>query len=614
MSIKTNIKLDTKLGEPSKEFLALPFASMLPSSEVELLKWRLYIHTRCLTDLEFRRDVYLMCKRDVVFFAATFAWCHETRSGEFTRTEGKFPFVPWNDQCDILAWLQMYGGVSDITIEKTRGIGLSWVATIYLLWKWLFSEGGGIEMGVLSKDNDSLDVLGRPSTLMGKLDVLFANLPAWLRFDSTGKTILKRTSSQTHQFTNLMNGNAILGYTSSDEKLRSARLYLIIVDEAAFLEVDVQRWLAASQFVSNSRIFISTHNGTLPFFHRLTTDAKSMLVRISTWWWNNTARAAGRYVVKNGQVELLDPDYDYRDYEFIFDDPGTLRSPWLDSQFRKPGIDVIRLKQELFGVAAIDSNRMIEKRITEMARETCKPPVFRARYDHGDFIEDLEGDFFFWQDFSFTSSYYLGVDPALGAAGAALGALVAIDAKTGAVVAAAGFRDMNSVDLAQQAVYLAERLCGPRGQGYCQIVPESTGIGFIFMTELKRLRWHNVYNEGKGVHNTDRGEKILTEYGRAIRDGDAVALDLRIIEDLEHFEYDSRMQIQFTGQVGHGDLAMAAALSWWGARDVRRRILDTESQLWRNGGDKQPIELEPGYATRKSRKREGWSQRFAIRK
>ena len=285
------------------------------------------------------------------------------------------------------------------------------------------------------------------------------------------------------------------------------------------------------------------------------------------------------------------------------------------SEFRKPGTDMIRLKQEIYGVAALDTKRMIPKEITDSARRLCRPPTFKAVHKNGEFVEDLEGDFCFWQELAFTSTYYVGVDPSLGAIGAALGAIVAIDAKTGAVVATAGFREMNSIDLAAMTLALCQKLCGPRGQGYAQVVPESTGIGGVFLTELKRLRWTNVFMHNGvslGMPNIDRGEKLLTEYGRALRDGDTIAMDHRIVDDLEHFEYDQQIKLVFTGLVGHGDLGQAAALAWWGARERRKSVLDAENKPWNKG--KHPIELEPGYVSgKRGLKKSGWSARFALR-
>ena len=605
----TNIQHRTILNQPSPEALNLPFFNLLPKDKVSLLKFRIYILTRCIKDAEFRQDINEMCRRDVAFFATTMCWIHETRDDAFTETAGKFPMVLWTDQVDILAWLAKYGGSFDMTVEKTRGIGMSWIGCIFLLWKWLY-HGEHLDYGILSKDENSLDLKDRPGSLMGKLDLLFAGLPGWLQLGPDGKSVLIRTSSKTHKFEHKINRNAILGFTATDDKLRSARTNLMLVDEAAYLPVDVQRWLAASQFVSSSRILISTHDGTATMFYRLTNDKHSRLVRISTWWNDNPARARGMYKIVNNLPVLLDPTFDYNDYDFCLEDSCLPRSPWVDSEFSKPGLDKVRLKQEIYGVAALDMKRMIQPAVTKCARELCRYPAFRAELVHDELTETEDGPFYFWQEYSsFTGMYYVGVDPAIGVMDKALAALVAIDIKTGSTVATAAFENTNGIDLAKMVHILCEKLCGARGQGYAQVVPESTGIGITFITELKRRGWKNIFNDGKGVHNSDRGEKLLIEYGRALRDGDTVAMDSRIIDDLEHFEYNSKVDVVFTGEIGHGDLGQAAALAWWGAKDRRKVILDTENRP--QDRSKQPIELEPEYGY--SKRKKSWSDKFALK-
>ncbi len=619
MKFAKNIKLQTKLNDPSPEALAMPFYSLLPKDEAGLIRARIAILKKCLVDEDFRSDCWRMCCEDVCFFAAVFCWLHETRDDAFTREAGKFPFVPWCDQIDLLAWLQLHGGRVDVTIEKTRGIGLSWVIVIFLMWKWLTCEGGHLDFGILSKDNNSLDVAGRPSTLMGKLDLLFENLPGWMQIGPDGKSILHRTSSTDHKFINKINKNAILGFTASDDKLRSARLNLIIIDEAAFLPVDVQRWLASSQFVSSSRIFVSTHDGSATMFYRMTINEHKKLVRISTWWQANPARYAGCYVVRNGKVEILDKDYDFPiDYPFCYENPGLERSPWVDGEFDKPGADHMSLMQEIYGVAALDTKKLFSADVMTIAENHIRPPNRICRLtSHDEFVEDLDGEWRFWQDTAmpFTGVYYIGVDPAVGVADRALAGIVAIDAMTGETIATAGLADCNAARLANAVVVLAKLLCGPRSAGYAQIAPEVTGIGAAFMSQLRRLRWPNIFREGNGsskigIHNRDKGEKILIEAGRAIKDGDLIVSDRIIIDDFDHFEYNSKVELVFTGDIGHGDVGQAAALAWWAARD-RRRIIKEAKDPVAAIETEFLIQQEPLFQKRKSRKK-AWAQRFAL--
>ena len=610
-----NIQLKTKLNEPSEAAFALPFYNLLPKDKVSLLKWRIYVLKRCLTDTDFRNDIDAMCAKDIVFFATTFAWLHETRDDAFTEEAGSFPFIPWCDQVDILAWLQQYGGSIDIVIEKTRGIGLSWLVIIYLFWKWRY-HGAHLDYGILSKDDKSLDTHRRPSTLMGKLDLLFEGMPGWMQLGPDSKTILNRTVTK-HKFVSKLNNNAILGFTSGDDNLRSARLNLLVSDEAAFLPIDAQRWLASSQFVSSSRIWVSTHDGTATMFYRISIDDKSRLVRISTWWQDNPERWKGCYVVKAGQVEYIDKKYKHKpDYNFHFENPGLERSPWVDSEFEKPGADPVKLMQEIYGTAALDTKKLFQREVIDIAEQSCKPPNYRCRLNpYGEFIEDLEGEWYFWRDIAlpFDSVYYVGVDPAIGVAGRALAGVVVVDAITGDTVVTAGLRETNAVELARAVEILCKKLCGSRGAYNATVVPESQGIGISFLTELKRLRWPAIFMQNKkyGVANKDKGRQLLNEAGRAIQDGELVVNDLRIADDFDHFEYDSKPtpDLVFTGNLGHGDIGQAAALAWWAARSRRRAVIEAENPTI--DPNKQPIESEPLFAER-ARKSRNWANRFSL--
>ncbi len=606
-----NIKLSTVLNQLSEAALAQPYYNMLPQDEEGLLRWKIYVRERCLEDREFRENIRQMCAADVCFFAASFGWFHETRETE--KVVGKFPLIPDPDQIDILSWLQKYAGRIDVVIEKTRGVGLSYLICVYCLWLWLF-RSQKIDIGLLSKDKNSLDILDRPSTLMGKLDMLFAELPAWMTLDENGKTIVHRTSSQTHLFENLVNGNCIIGFVPTDQKLRSARLYCLFADEGAFLDVTDQRWLAAAAGTSPSIIWVSTHNGSNTMFFRLVHDEISDLVRISTFWWNNRRCAKGLYTVKNGMIVKIDKSYQFPEgYQYNYDKPGRLQSPFTDKAFRRPQINAMTVEEELYGIAAIQSKRMYRDKLVKYLNLLCSKHVYRCDMIAGDFIENEENpELFFWEhEETFNGFYIIGVDPAAGVDDGAYAALVVIDVRTGVQVASAALKDMPPIPFAQYVVNLAKRLAGPRGHGFAKIAFESTGaVGAQFAAELARLRWTAICYDGKkttpGFHNSDNGEGWLLELARALQDNDIVIKDERIVQDLAQFEYDSKWELEYVGKDGHGDLGIAAALAWQGAKDMRQAILRQQKATKSNAAS---IENEPKYKERQSQNKL-YSNRF----
>lgn len=594
---------ETKFGEQFREALDLPFSPLLPKDKIGLLRWRLYVRERCLEDQDFRQQIIDACSQDVVFFCLTFCYFHEVRS---TSDEiGSFPALLWPDQIDILSLFQKYAGQTDMVISKTRGIGLSFLISVFYIWLFLYSKHR-LEIGAVSKDDASLDVKNRPSTLMGKMDLILEFLPAWMRLGSNGKPIYHRTSTN-HRLEHLTLNNAIQGYSSTDEKLRSARLFCCTVDEASFLDIDIQRYLASAYGTTPSMIWCSTHNGSGSFFHRLTQDEVSDLIRIQTFWWNNVYHRRGLYRSNKGQIEFLD-DFNWQEkypegYDFSHENPGRVRSPFVDRAFLRPGIDRQVVEEELYGIAAIASRKLIAPRVLEAARQHTTPALARGSIDElGNFVEDdLAGQLYFHHDpmTPFTGRYFMGCDPALGVTGAALAGLCVIDSVTGMQVVSAAIPDCPPITFAEIAVRLARFITGA-GSSYCKIVAESTGVNVSFVNEIVRLKYPSLYCESEGrvgVHNRDRGLSWLSELGRAIQAREVRLQDVRIIDDLEAFEIESRkLDLVYTGDDGHGDLAIATSLAWHGAKRPRQAVLTTQkNSLELRGG----IEAEPLFKQRK---------------
>lgn len=591
------------------ELAALPYCNLLPTDEIGLLRWRYYARKRCLEDPAFRDLIWQACAADVVFFVQTFVYFHETRETE--KQLGEFPAICDSQQRNLLALFQRRAGLGDMTVEKTRGIGVSYLIACHLIWVWLFKAHRALEYGVVSKDDASLDMVGRPSTLMGKLDLIFEELPHWMKVDREGKSILHRTLKN-HRFEHLVTKCAITGYTASDEKLRSARLYFLFSDESAFMPVEDQRWLAAAHGTVPSIIYVSTHTGTATMFYHLTRETKKDLLRVSCWWWENERCRPGLYKSEKGRIELLDPGYVYPlDYEFSHDTPGLHRSPWADRAFNRPGANQQTVLEELYGLAGALNRKLIRPALVERLRTKCKPPVTRYTIEDETFVEDVfDGDWYFWDVGPYRGTYFVGVDPALGSKGGAYAGVYAFDVVTGEQVASARLENCGPVDLARYVVVLAKHLAGPRGAGFAKVAYECTGIGASFGTELTRLRWPAIaHEEGKdagGFANADKGEKWLVELCRALQDKDIENLDYRLLDDLEAFEYDHDFKLCFSSINGHGDLGIGAGIAWFAARKMRRGILERKPE---KQAQKQGIEHEPLFAQRK-KEAQTWSNRF----
>lgn len=576
----------TKLNEPSKEQLDLPFYGLLPKDKIGLLKWKAYVRERCLTDLEFRDMIDQCCKQDCAFWAASFAWFHETRPG-LQQDVGKFPVLLDCDQVDCLALLQKNAGKIDMAWFKTRGIGASYVVMLFILWCWKYI-GQKIEFAAVTKDEDSLDSKDKPSTLLGKLDLLFEELPAWMQIGHDGKSILKRTTTD-HLFKNLQNGNLITGFVATDAKLRSGRFYIVFLDEAAFFPADLQRWASSAEGTTFCVLWLSTFDGTSNMFYRIATndDPKLDVIRIATWAEDNPRWAEGKYISKNGEIEILDKRYVYPiDYPFSHEEPGLWRSPMVDRAFRRPGSNKQQIREEIYGIAVQDSRKLFSsKRTLEIFAKSALRPVWRGDYVDGEWIEDWErGPIKTWvKPDAFIGVYAAGADPSLGSLTGAKAGFAVMDVKTGLFVLTARFEGLDAVNFAKKSEAICRAICGPRNAGMCVLAWESTGINFAYTNEIARVRYPSCYcepgKEGRpGCHNQDKGEAWLLEIGRAITDLDAIIKDEDAFSDFKAWEYDRKFDLVFASQDGHGDLGIACAIAWRAGSKRRKAIQQIQKQ------------------------------------
>ena len=601
-----NKKIEIKFGEITAERAALPYYGQIADLTYEqMIRLRIAVRERCMEDLEYRKDIMDMCAADVAFFAAMFAVFHETRATE--ELLGAFPVYLDPDQADILACLQKYGGLTDMTVEKSRGIGLSYLVCVYALWVWMFKRGGLLDMAFLSKDETSLDTPRRPSSLFGKLDLLFEHLPAWMKLTPAGGPLLKRTVTD-HRFENLANGNAILGFVPTNDKLRSGRYLFLIADESAFLPFDTQRWLASTHGVTFSVIFVSTHDGTNNMFYRLTQNDVSKLVRISSWWWDNRRCRKGLYRSVQGKIEILDKDYKFPlDYKFSHEHAPLLRSPWVDRCFERPEADAQTVMQELYGVAVVNMRKLFQPAVIEVVKKTKMAPVWQGTWDGEDFQEMFDNAplWSFKPTDMLGSRFVIGCDPSHGLPGKAYAGLAVIETLTGEHVLSGFMSECDAAELARLAVSLSAYLGKMSGRGRCRIAYETQGgVGSAFRGELERQGFPEALT--LPLPNRDRGESWLVELARAIRDGDVTIRDSRILEELENFVYSNTYQLEYAGRDGHGDATIALAIAWQLAKNILTPPL--ERVVRRHPGERES-------KTREKRKlMSNWSSQFSMKR
>lgn len=583
---------ETELGVTDPRAVArFPFYFALPhDNPVELLKWRIYARNRCIKDLEFRKAVWEMCRRDAAFFAVTFLTLFEPRP-----RPRWLPFFLWQDQTNVLAWLEECYGRRSVAVNKTRGIGFSWLMTAFIFHKWMFDPESKIAL--ITEDEDKLDSPDCNSTI-GRLQYVFDHLPEWAKHTKSGMSKLKRTAEK-HTFINIENAAVAQGFVSRAQKLRQMRFTAVFADEFAFYhKVDQEEWVVAAGGVTNNMILGSTWNDFESIFHHIMYEEESSLLKIHFFWWANKERWKGAYSVQDGVVTLVDKDYKHEpNYQFgqpdVMDE-GMLRSPWVDAELSQPGKrkDILKALRDLYGMKVCSrTNSFFDNVLVQSAKLSITEPVKQGTLDttRGEvgILPTLKSDIQLWEDLPEVDCgpYTAFCDLSQGVQ-AAFSVCQILDA-SGRHVLQYGTNELNITNFANSVIRICRWLCGRNGDNWVLLDFEMNAMSKPFVAEAERLQYRNIhFSEFKqhltkkqkekalryaGTRNDDGGVASFQELQRA-----AVALETRIVSEKVYKDilrcdknHDKNGQPKFPAghRDGHGDFLHALAGAWWRARD-----------------------------------------------
>ena len=248
---------------------------------------------RCLAlaaeNEEYAEELWIMCSRDILFFINTFVMTYDPDLPPKITT---IPFVTYDFQDialhDLVASImEKY----DIVTEKSRRMGLTWLILAVYFWLWLFQPF--LTFRLLSIKEDLVDKTDDPDCLFWKLLFMLEQLP-WF---------LKPEYKYNHlSIFNVDNNSSLIGLTTTSDSARSGRCTSMFPDEFATVP-DGDGLEAATQSVTKSRIFNSTHKGASTTFYRLT--KKESVTRLSLHWSLHPIYSKGLYYSVNGELVLL---------------------------------------------------------------------------------------------------------------------------------------------------------------------------------------------------------------------------------------------------------------------------------------------------------------------
>lgn len=543
-------------------------------------------------NLEFRRAIHQLCKdpakraaikfaaqNDFFFWLNTFGWVYEPR-GPYN-----LPFCSWPFQEEACTEIFCGLGLDDIGIEKARDMGVTWFVLAAI--DFLFQNLPDVAIGLMSRNEDLATSLHSPKSLFWKICYMLNNQPHWLRPRFA-------CMSQDGLIKNLENGSTITGSSTTKDSARGDRYLCFFMDEAASFDISAgyDAW-ASTQFVTNTRIAVSTPQGNVGIFADLMRSGRNLgrIRRISMHWTKHPIKRRGLYTSELGKIRLIDQDFAHDpDYRFIAD--GKTRSPWYDKECqRNPSLK--HIAQELdIDYGGSGSPFFDYEAIAQHAERYARPPVARFRVEWDSFdhslvlIPDPRGHLLTWfPDMGGRppiAEYGLGIDVATGKGGDGTNSVISIaNLITGEKVAEFADNSIYPENLAHAAIALRKHFAGPTGDAW--LIWESNGPGQIFGQNVIKYSPHKVYMrrvEGR-MHKkrtttpgwvSTRTDKLtlLSSYQVALRSNMFQNHHAAALEECKHYVYDQRGSvIHDRSQVSedptaagenHGDRVIADAL------------------------------------------------------
>lgn len=381
------------------------FYKKVPKELRANLEYRIALRKRAERDVGFQEAVKAACKQDVLFFFNAMCWVYEPRPQIINGVEQsrQRPFITWPHQDPAIKTIDEFLGFEDIGAEKSRGEGMSWIAILFACRDWLFKPMTSI--GLVSKSEGSVDNPMDSDSLMWKLDWELTKLPHWM---SGNKDVDYKRNVSDHTLYNVRNGSMITGYAATGDVASGGRKAWFLMDELAkFPRGPDADAMASTQYVTNSRLVVSTPKGADGEYYRIMHEPSSM-VKIVLDWKENPTRNRGLYRFDGSTPVAVDPvnnplpkDYSPPTPQVLdlfsrlrrrgFKLDGVDRSPWLDHECDRPGATPQNVAQELGRDYGGSMHRIFGHGFQAAAAERIREPNLRGVLDYN--TETLEPSF-----------------------------------------------------------------------------------------------------------------------------------------------------------------------------------------------------------------------------
>lgn len=245
------------------------FYHLVPKGPQENLEFRRRVLD--IKGVEPRRNFWVMCARDILFFCNSVGWISEPRH----ETCSTLPFLTHRYQDEFFTVLE--GCLRDrksLCVVKTREMGLTWMMAYKYIHTLLFRPRRF--MACMSRVEGLVDATGNPGTIMGKMDFILEMLPRWM---------VPSIERRELHIRNMDNGSVIDGASTTGASFRSDRRYMVFVDEHAHIKPNDAVALHSSLFsVADCLVYGSTPNGTGNMFEAVANNQDGKFVGWERVW------------------------------------------------------------------------------------------------------------------------------------------------------------------------------------------------------------------------------------------------------------------------------------------------------------------------------------------
>ena len=581
------------------------FYSRVPKDFAANLRYRLSLRERAQDDTDFRQAMLTACKLDFLFFLNAWCWVYEPRP-RFSRDgkllPKKMPFITWENQDPVFRQLRDNLGFRDISVIKSRGEGMSWGVVDLAVHDWLFDAGSKI--GLVSRSEDEADDPDNADSLLWKFQYTLDTLPSWMggiRDIDYARNVSK------HSFFNKRNGAQVNADAATGAVFRGGRLKWAAKDEFAFFKPGEDKQAqASSQGATDSRLYISTVNGTDNQFYLLNHEANPSLLKIEMDWRQNPTKNRGLYEFRLGRPVAISKDNPlptvknpYRPdgpngEAYVYDPPnaatlklfkdlrergykleGRQRSPWYDHECIRSGATPASIARELDRDWGGSMARIFMPDFFVSANATVRKPVVRGRLTYHpetlepEFESDPGGNLLLWMPLDNQKKpprrdYSIGCDISAGQGGTfgSNSAASILDHTTFEQVGELVTATTEPTDFADLCIALAKWLWD------CQLGWEHNGPGTAFTKRVITQGYGNVFkreilHKQSKKRTSDYGwwtgpktkEVMFADLSNYVKRGEYVMRSRALVDECGQY-----VRISPTGQIGHVKTSRSKAM------------------------------------------------------